>query len=117
MKNLVLKIVLFFLLVFYKASLGQDFMEENQNPEPKWMIILRALVMPDPVHSEELNTSAIKLEEVKMVKQLPTFKGYTVDERLKQFRKVDKSKPSIDFVEFDSEKGQELLEEYEKTKE
>ena len=48
-----------------------------------------------------------------MVTELPAFKGYTVDERLKQFRKVDKSKPSIDFVDFDSKKGQELLEEYE----
>ena len=48
-----------------------------------------------------------------MVKELPTFKGYTVDERLKQFRKVDKSKPSIDFIDFNSEKGQELLAEYE----
>jgi len=48
-----------------------------------------------------------------MVKELPTFKGYTVDERLKQFRKVDRSKPSIDFVDFNSEEGQELLAEYE----
>lgn len=46
-----------------------------------------------------------------MVKQLPEFKGYTVDERLKQFRKVDRDKPSIDFVDFDSEEGQELLKE------
>ena len=52
-----------------------------------------------------------------MVKELPKFKGYTVDERLKQFRKVDKDKPSIDFVDFDSEDGQELLEEYEENKE
>jgi len=49
-----------------------------------------------------------------MVKQLPNFKGYTVDERLRQFRKVDRNKPSIDFVDFDSEEGQELLTEYEK---
>ncbi len=48
-----------------------------------------------------------------MVKELPTFKGYTVDQKLKQFRKVDKNKPSIDFVDFDSEEGQELLAEYE----
>ena len=115
--NLVLKIVLFFLLISYKAILGKDFMEENKNPEPKWMIILKALMYFDKSHSEDLNTSAIKLQEVKMVKKLPTFKGYTVDERLKQFRKVDQSKPSIDFVEFDSEQGQELLDEYEKSKE
>ena len=48
-----------------------------------------------------------------MVKKLPEFKGYTVDEKLRQFRKADRSKPSIEFVEFDSEKGKELLEEYE----
>ena len=48
-----------------------------------------------------------------MATELPTFKGYTVDERLRQFRKVDKDKPSIDFVDFDSEEGQGLLEEYE----
>ena len=46
-----------------------------------------------------------------MVKELPKFKGYTVDERLKQFRKVDHNKPSIDFVDFDSEEGEKLLEE------
>jgi len=48
-----------------------------------------------------------------MVKELPKFKGYTVDQRLRQFRKVDKDKPSIDFVDFDSDEGQELLAEYE----
>ena len=48
-----------------------------------------------------------------MVKELPKFKGYTVDERLKQFRKVDREKPSIEFVKFDSEEGKELLDEYE----
>jgi len=47
-----------------------------------------------------------------MVKALPTFKAYTVDERLRQFRKVDRNKPSIDFVDFDSAEGRKLLEEY-----
>lgn len=45
---------------------------------------------------------------------MPNFKEYTVDERLRQFRKVDMEKLSIDFVDFedfDYEKGQELLEE------
>ena len=48
-----------------------------------------------------------------MIKELPKFKGYTVDKRLKQFRKVDQDKPSIDFIDFDSEEGQELLDEME----
>jgi hypothetical protein len=48
-----------------------------------------------------------------MVTKLPEFNGYTVDERLKQFRKVDREKPSVDFVDFDSEEGEKLLAEYE----
>lgn len=51
-----------------------------------------------------------------MVKKLPEFKGYTVDERLKQFRKVDRDKPSIDFVDFDSSEGKKLLTEYKEKK-
>ena len=50
-----------------------------------------------------------------MVTKLPEFKGYSVDERLKQFRKVDHSKPSIEFVDFDSEEGQDLLAQYEES--
>jgi hypothetical protein len=52
-----------------------------------------------------------------MVTKLPEFKGYTVDERLKQFRKVDREKPSIEFVEFNSEKGKKLLDEYDEQEE
>ena len=52
-----------------------------------------------------------------MVTKLPEFKGYTVDKRLKQFRKVDRNKPNIDFVDFNSEEGQELLTEYEESQE
>lgn len=50
---------------------------------------------------------------------LPTYKGYTVDFRLKEFRKVnanyhfiedDGSNPnSIEFLSFDSENGDRLL--------
>lgn len=43
--------------------------------------------------------------------ELPTFRGYTIDKRLRQFRKVNRETPKIDFIEFDSEKGQALLEE------
>ena len=51
-----------------------------------------------------------------MVKELPIFKGYTVDERLKEFRRViyHEEGPSIEFIPFDSPKGQELLSEYRK---
>lgn len=110
--NLILKIVLFFSLGFYKYFLDKFFMEEKEYIEPKWMSVLRGLILPNKSTPENLDNSTNKSQEVKMVKELPTFKGYTVDERLKQFRKVDKTKPSIDFVDFDSEEGQQLLEEY-----
>lgn len=43
-------------------------------------------------------------------KRLPIFKGYTVDVRLKQFRKVNKER--IGFIDFDSAKGGTLFLEY-----
>ena len=42
--------------------------------------------------------------------ELPTFRGFTVDKRLKQFRKVIPQE-SLEFVEFDSLEGEALLEE------
>ncbi len=45
------------------------------------------------------------------MRKLPTFKGYTVDERLGEFRKVEFGKP-LQFVPFSSVKGQKLLAEY-----
>ncbi len=40
--------------------------------------------------------------------QLPVFNGYTVDKRLRQFRKIG-GDMGIEFIEFDSNKGLELL--------
>jgi len=45
-----------------------------------------------------------------MTVRLPMFKGYTVDLKLKQFRKVDKQR--IEFISFDSEKGERILDGY-----
>lgn len=42
--------------------------------------------------------------------RLPTFKGYTVDIRLKQFRKVTKHK--IQFIKFNSIEGEKILLKY-----
>ena len=47
-----------------------------------------------------------------MVRELPKFKGYTVDDRLQEFRKAEYGK-SLEFIPFDSPKGQELLSEME----
>lgn len=46
-----------------------------------------------------------------MIKQLPIFKDYTVDVRLKEFRKVS-TVSGIEFVSFDSPKGDTLLAEF-----
>jgi len=43
-----------------------------------------------------------------VVRKLPVFRGYTVDMRLRQFRKVSRL-GSIEFIDFDSPKGAELL--------
>lgn len=48
-------------------------------------------------------------EEVKGVRTLKTFQGYTVDIRLQQFRKVPLDELP-EFIEFDSKEGQALLE-------
>lgn len=49
-----------------------------------------------------------------MTFHLPTFQGYTVDVRLKEFRKAD-LRQGIEFVSFGSPKGEKLLEAYIKT--
>ena len=46
-----------------------------------------------------------------MVKELPVFKGYTVDIRLGEFRKAD-PKTGIEILKFASPQGDDLLEEY-----
>jgi len=43
-----------------------------------------------------------------MVRRLPVFRGYTVDERLRQFRKVPLN-GWPEFIDFDSPEGQRLL--------
>ncbi len=47
--------------------------------------------------------------EINMAKQLPTFKGYTVGVRLKEFRKADPHRV-LRFVRFNSPLGDKLLE-------
>jgi hypothetical protein len=47
-----------------------------------------------------------------MPKQLPVFMGYTVDLRLKEFRKLIPDK-YFEIISFNSPKGRQLLNEYE----
>ena len=64
----------------------------------------------DEVYICELCQRAYEPEEINGVRKLKIFKGYTVDLRLRQFRKVPMSHSmDIEFVEFDSPKGRQLL--------
>jgi hypothetical protein len=45
------------------------------------------------------------------MRKLPTFKGYTVDFRLKEFRKAEYRK-ALEFLPFDSEKGKKMITEF-----
>ncbi len=47
-----------------------------------------------------------------MATVLPTYKGYMIDFRLKQFRKSDPEEQTIEFIDFDSPEGRKLLREY-----
>jgi hypothetical protein len=46
-----------------------------------------------------------------MMRELPSFEGYTIDERLRQFRKVGRHDGNftIEFIPFTSTKGRKLL--------
>ncbi|MBU0666406.1 MAG: hypothetical protein ABIC91_05355 [Nanoarchaeota archaeon] len=44
-----------------------------------------------------------------VLKELLVFQGYTVDLRLKQFRKV--TKDEMQFIDFDSKHGRKLIQE------
>ena len=46
-----------------------------------------------------------------VAKVLPVFNGYTVDVRLRQFRKAD-PKTGMEFIDFSSPTGDDMLEEY-----
>lgn len=42
--------------------------------------------------------------------ELPTFFGFTIDVRLRQFRKVCRGEiPKIEFIDFESDRGQGIL--------
>ncbi len=56
----------------------------------------------------ELCIKAYQPEETTGIRVLKEFKGYTVDLRLKQFRKANFGE-ELEFIEFDSDEGQELL--------
>ena len=62
----------------------------------------------DEVYICELCQRAYEPEEVNGVRKLKTFKNYTVDLRLGEFRKMEYGKLP-EFIEFASSKGMKLL--------
>jgi hypothetical protein len=62
----------------------------------------------DTVYICELCQRAYEPEEINGVRKLKEFKGYTVDLRLQQFRKMELGKLP-QFIKFSSPKGKELL--------
>ncbi len=64
----------------------------------------------DNRHLCELCQRAYEAEEVVPggIRKLKEFRGYTVDLRLRQFRKISLDK-LLEFIEFSSPKGQQLL--------
>ena len=60
------------------------------------------------VHICDLCIEAYEPEEINGVRTLKVFNGYTVDLRLKQFRKANIGE-ELEFIEFDSKKGLALL--------
>jgi hypothetical protein len=60
--------------------------------------------------SVQVQTEQVCRKEVRIMAavRLPTFKGWTVDYSLRQFRKLIYGK-KVEFVPFDSPKGQRLL--------
>lgn len=66
------------------------------------------------IQCEECYSNRVVWKEMPI--RLPVFKGYTVDARLKEFRKADTGRKKIEFVPFDSRKGKKLLEEMRREK-
>jgi hypothetical protein len=53
------------------------------------------------------------MEEQESPRKLPEFEGYTVDFKLRQFRKVSYDPLEIIFIDFDTQEGRELMDKYE----
>jgi len=56
----------------------------------------------------ELCQNAYEPEEIKGVRRLKVFEGYTIDLKLKQFRKAEIGQ-ELEFIEFNRKEGKELL--------
>lgn len=60
------------------------------------------------IHICDLCLKAYEPEKTEGIRRLKVFNGYTIDLRLKQFRKANIGE-ELEFIEFDSKEGQDLL--------
>jgi hypothetical protein len=51
-------------------------------------------------------------QEQKMIRELPVFRGWTLDVRLAQFRRINSETSELEFLDFASEEGDALLADY-----
>lgn len=85
---------------------GSEVFSEDQSREDIFRILAEEKNLY--IQCEECYSNRIVWKEMPI--QLPTFRGYTVDGRLKEFRKVKRGKP-LEFIPFESDEGRRLLEE------
>jgi len=93
-----------------KKKEKQERDSERKNKKAHLFAITTKIVLRVSESFGDKVINKLRLNKSMSVKQLPIFKGYTVDVRLKQFRKIVGQK--IIFVEFESVKGEKLLSEY-----
>jgi len=79
----------------------------NEQKEMKCSLRLEVMYV-DEVHICELCQRAYEPKEINGVRKLKEYKGYTVDLRLQQFRKLEYGKLP-QFIDFASPKGKKLL--------
>ena len=72
------------------------------------VLLKKGVMTVDDVDICELCLKAYESEEVKGVRRLKEFDGYTVDFRLRQFRKLRVNRLP-EFIDFTSKKGRVLL--------
>ena len=69
------------------------------------------IIGKDPMVHSQSAKGRKQPQRVSTPTRLPMFNGYTIDHRLRQFRKVEfkNKEPSIKFIDFDSKQGKALL--------
>lgn len=89
---------------------GSGVFSEHHNKETIWKSLTEEGFGDLLIRCDECDSTVVVWKETLI--RLPTFKGYTVDARLREFRRADPEK-GMEFIPFDCEKGKRLLKEME----